>query len=169
MPAPSRCCWYRHLNVVEPTAGLLAVGLDQALHELVDVAGLGQVALVQQVAQLWPWSGPRNARGPFHGRAWPARERPARPCRPARARSRGPTRQARKHVVSQLSRALRPEVSDLLYRAGRLARRSTVALGSTGHMYVVLRDVRIQAPNASDTSTCRPKPLLIAMMEVQRV
>jgi hypothetical protein len=61
-------------------------------------------------------------------------------------------RQARKHVVSQLSRALRPEVSDLLYRAGRLARRSTVALGSTGHMYVLLRDVRIQAPNASDTS-----------------
>src|ERR1700760_2989672 len=34
------------------TARLLAVCLDQALHELVDIARLGQVALVQQVAQL---------------------------------------------------------------------------------------------------------------------
>src|SRR5437660_2395765 len=32
--------------------GLLAVCFDQALHELVDVARLGQLALVQQVAQL---------------------------------------------------------------------------------------------------------------------
>src|SRR2546430_5435207 len=43
-------------------------------------------------------------------------------------------RQARRHVVSQLFRALRPEVSDLLDRAGRLARRGAVALGGAGHI-----------------------------------
>src|SRR5690242_9229712 len=43
-------------------------------------------------------------------------------------------RHARRHVVSQLFRALRPEVSDLLDRAGRLARRGAVALGGAGHI-----------------------------------
>src|SRR5580692_11648555 len=43
-------------------------------------------------------------------------------------------RQARKHVVTQPLRALRPEVSDLLCRAGRLARRSAVALGGARHI-----------------------------------
>src|SRR6201986_4770614 len=40
------------LGTGERAARLLAVCLDQALHELVDIARLGQVALVQQVAQL---------------------------------------------------------------------------------------------------------------------
>src|SRR5438874_1441899 len=48
-------------------------------------------------------------------------------------------RQARSHVVSQLFRALRPEVSDLLDRAGRLARRGAVALGGASHMYSLVR------------------------------
>jgi hypothetical protein len=43
-------------------------------------------------------------------------------------------RQASRHVVGQLLRALGPEVSDLLDRAGRLARRSAVALGGAGHI-----------------------------------
>src|SRR5580693_5804145 len=51
-PAPSRCCWIPASQCGGAAAWLLAVCLDQALHELVDVARLGQVALVQQVAQL---------------------------------------------------------------------------------------------------------------------
>ena len=43
---------YRRLSVAERARGLLAVCLDQALHEFVDVARLGQVALVQLIAQL---------------------------------------------------------------------------------------------------------------------
>ena len=53
-------------------------------------------------------------------------------------------RQARKHVIAQALRALGPEVGDPLDRAGRLARRSAVALGGAGHMYVLLRGIRIQ-------------------------
>src|SRR5689334_5942781 len=53
-------------------------------------------------------------------------------------------RQARKHVIAQAPRALGPEVGDLLGRAGRLARRSAVALGGAGHMYALLRSNRIQ-------------------------
>src|SRR6185437_7049945 len=53
-------------------------------------------------------------------------------------------RQARKHAIAQALRALGPEVGDLLDRAGRLARRSAVALGGAGHMYVLLRSNRIQ-------------------------
>jgi hypothetical protein len=45
--AGTRPAGYRRL-----VAGVIAVCLDQALYELVDVAGLGQAALVQQVAQL---------------------------------------------------------------------------------------------------------------------
>src|SRR5580704_12955161 len=42
----------RRLRAAGRAAWLLAVRLDQALHEFVDGARLGQVALVQQVAQL---------------------------------------------------------------------------------------------------------------------
>src|SRR5271170_4233318 len=42
----------RRLRAAGRAAWLLAVCLDQALHELVDGAGLGQVAVVQLVAQL---------------------------------------------------------------------------------------------------------------------
>src|ERR1700760_3244961 len=51
MPAPSSA-GYRHHRYDGWTAVLLAVRLDQALDELVDGAGLGEVALLELVAQL---------------------------------------------------------------------------------------------------------------------
>jgi hypothetical protein len=58
-------------------------------------------------------------------------------------------RQARRHVISQRFRALRPEVSDLLDRAGRLARRGAVALGGDGHIGTPSWGPDSVAPNTS--------------------
>src|ERR1700753_1137126 len=51
MPAPSSA-GYRHHRCDGWTARLLAVRLDEALDEVVDGAGVGEVALLELVAQL---------------------------------------------------------------------------------------------------------------------
>src|SRR6185295_15535690 len=131
-------------------AGQLLLGLDDLLGllagGLLGLAGLLVYELAGRAGLLADGAGQRSlCLGPAES------EVPADVYRPLHElevaldyRDQVDLRQARKHVIAQAPRALGPEVGDLLDRAGRLARRGAVALGGAGHMYVLLRNNRIQ-------------------------